>query len=450
MKNIAIRPPLWLERNAVYQVNPRTFSKEGTIRAVTKELEFIKALGFNIIYLCPVFEEDGSTDQSNWSARQLASGTNNPKNMYRMNDYFGVDEEYGTMEDLGELAERAHKLDMKLILDLVYAHIGPNAPIIKKYPHFVKQNADGTFRYTRWNFPALDFRCEGLREYLYCNMVYYIASVDADGFRLDVGDAIPEDFWCEARRRIRSIKEDAVLINEGSLYSRMKSAFDASYCFTWHMLLRKIFCEGEPAYTLRDYHIQTAGELPQGGRLLRDLENHDTATDWKGRTETVAGHDGMEQIQVINYLIDGIPMVYCGNELACEARINFFANRFFMGEYEVSDRENKNSEAAIRRQEIYKILNKLKRESDTLACGATVWHEVADSERIIAFSRIYGDRVISFIGNASRESASASASCILGEGEREKKCILSNGEHRERDGEICLGGREYVVFEWKK
>lgn len=57
-----------------------------------------------------------------------------------------------------------------------------------------------------------------------------------------------------------------------------------------------------------------------------------------GAHRNVAGHDGMEQIEVINYLLDGIPMVYCGNELADSANHSMFANRFHMGKYEVTDR----------------------------------------------------------------------------------------------------------------
>ena len=37
IKSTAIRPPEWLSKNAVYQINPRTFSKEGTIGAITRE-----------------------------------------------------------------------------------------------------------------------------------------------------------------------------------------------------------------------------------------------------------------------------------------------------------------------------------------------------------------------------------------------------------------------------
>ncbi len=170
-----------------------------------------------------------------------------------MNDYFNIDEEYGSAEELKRMVDTAHKLGMRVLLDLVYAHIGPNAPIIHKHPEFVKQNPDGSFICTVWNFPALDFNCEGLREYLYCNMVYHIAVTDADGFRLDVGDSIPIDFWKEARRIIQTVKKDAVLINEGNGYENMAVAFDSSYCWEWHSILRRVYCGDETASKIRDF-----------------------------------------------------------------------------------------------------------------------------------------------------------------------------------------------------
>ena len=97
MKKIARKAPEWLEKGSIYQINPRTFSSEGTINSITKELPFLKELGFDIIYICPIFEEDTSLE--NISNLQKASNTGNPKNPYRMNDYFFVDEEYGSSED---------------------------------------------------------------------------------------------------------------------------------------------------------------------------------------------------------------------------------------------------------------------------------------------------------------------------------------------------------------
>ena len=91
----ALGAPEWFRKGAVYQINPRTFSREGTIRAITKELPYLADLGFRTIYLCPIFEEDASENRENWSTRQKASETGNPKNPYRMKDYFRIDEEYG-------------------------------------------------------------------------------------------------------------------------------------------------------------------------------------------------------------------------------------------------------------------------------------------------------------------------------------------------------------------
>lgn len=442
MKNIAITPPEWLARSAVYQVNPRTFSKEGTIKAVTEELEYLKSIGFRVVYLCPIFKEDDGTDKSFWSERLKASKTNNPKNPYRMNDYFSIDEEYGTMNDLCELIRTAHELDMKVILDLVYAHIGPNAPIIKIHPEFVEQNSDGSFITTDWHFPKLDFNCEGLREYLYCNMTYYIGVCDADGFRCDVGDAVPADFWKEARRRIQCIKPDSVLINEGEKYKNMAIAFDSSYTFSWHDRLYDIFCGNGAAETLSEKWKELNTESPSGALLLHDMDNHDTVTDWPARVEKTVTHAGMEQILVLNYLIDGIPMVYTGNELACTARLSMFANRFHMGDFEVTDRMCKSEPESVRRQEIIKKLNKLKNESDVLRFGETLWINSYDEECIISFKRRLGNNEIIFIGNAKNKSCKISLDHIPAD------ILFGNGALSEKT--LVLDSYQYIVFENRK
>lgn len=394
------------------------------------------------MYLCPIFEEDDCDDINNWSTRQKASKTGNPKNMYRINDYFKIDEEYGTMDDLRKFVDEAHDPDMKVLLDLVYLHIGPNVPIIQKHPEFAKQNPDGSFICSEWNFPALDFRSEGLREYLYCNMVYYIAVVDADGFRLDVGDVIPIDFWKETRRRIQAVKKDAVLINEGGAYENMSIAFDASYGWL-HGILRRVYCDSESATQIRDFCEELAKKMPSGSKVLMDIDTHDTVTDWEVRTETIVGNKGMEQIEVFNYLIDGIPMVYSGNELACEAKLSMFANRFFMGDFEVTDRNNKNSKASVRRQEIFKTLNKMKSESDLLKCGKTVWIDTSTPDSIIAFKRILNEDEMLFLGNTKNSKITIDIKDMADN----KKCILYNGEHKIEDNMLHLDAYEYVVFE---
>ena len=41
-------------------------------------------------------------------------------------------------------------------------------------------------------------------------MVYYVGELDVDGFRCDVGDGVPLDFWNEGRRRMQAIKPDSM------------------------------------------------------------------------------------------------------------------------------------------------------------------------------------------------------------------------------------------------
>ena len=443
MKYKAVCPPEWLSRSAVYQINPRTFSADGTIRAVTNELPKLKELGFRVMYLCPIFEEDDSENRDFWSTRQKKSETNNPKNPYRMNNYFKIDSEYGTEDDLREFIEEAHRLGMRVLLDLVYLHIGPNAPILKRHPEFARQDRDGNIICTEWNFPYLDYTSDGLREYLMCNMIYYLGEMDADGFRCDVGDGVPTDFWVEARRRMKAVKPDSVLINEGSNWNNLLKGFDSSYCFDWHVNLYKAFSGEISAAECRAFLEKLANEIPSGAKLIFDIDNHDTVTDWPKRTEKVAGHNGMEQIEVINYLLDGIPMVYCGNELADEAYHSLFANRFHMGRFETTDRRGLETlDYSLRRQEIMKGLNALKLESDILCYGSTVWVDNSAPEKLLSFSREYNGKKITFIGNISREKAASEFNAEFG-----GRVLFSNGAEKISDGTIELEPRGYVVLE---
>lgn len=399
MKHIAIQPPRWLTQGAVYQINPRTFCAEGTISAVTKELPFLASLGMGTVYLCPIFESDPSEDRANWSTRQKKYGTENPKNPYRMNDYFFIDEEYGTMEDLKVFVAESHRLGMRVLLDLVYLHIGPNAPILKRHPEFAQQDAEGKIINSDYNFPYLDFHSPGLREYLWSNMVYFVGEIDVDGFRCDVGDWVPIDFWVEGRRRIQTIKPDAVLINEGRRGETVLAGFDAIYGFAWHDAVYYAFDGSKPVQGIREIDEKYQADFPAATFVLRDIDNHDTVTDWPARTEIVAGHDGMELIHVLNFLMSGIPMVYCGNELADTARVNMFANRFHMGQYEVTDRAIAATEVSKRRQSVVTTLNAWRKASDTLQYGTVTWLDHDQADQVTAFRRDYGDSSVAFLGN---------------------------------------------------
>lgn len=432
MSNIV---PDWFKKVSVYQINPRTFSAEGTIKAVTAQLPVLAELGFGIMYLCPIFEEDDSADQANWSDRQRASKTENPKNPYRMNNYFEIDSEYGSMDDLREFVAEAHRLGLKVLLDLVYFHMGPNAPILKAHPEFALRDENGEIVMGKWHFPVLNYACEGLREYLWCNMTYYVGEIGVDGFRCDVGDRVPLDFWCEGKRRIRAIDPESVMINEGAKAEAF-AAFDANYGFYWHQCLYALLVGEMTAAAFVEKYTEYGQWYPEGALVLRDLDNHDTVTDFPYRIEEHFGHDCMELVSVMNYVIDGIPMVYCGNELADEARVSMFANRFHMGQYEVTDR-NAVGDAVERRKDIMKKLNRFKAESAVLRDGKTMWHGT-DSDFVLMFDRILDSESITFVGNCCDKEFETD---FDGTGE----ILFSNNAHFD-NGKLKLSAYGYAVI----
>lgn len=77
-----------------------------------------------------------------------------------------------------------------------------------------------------------------------------------------------------------------MLINEGRKWDWAVKGFDITYCFDWHETMYRIFTEGASACGLREVYEEIEKEAPRGIALIRDIDNHDTVTDWPARTET--------------------------------------------------------------------------------------------------------------------------------------------------------------------
>ena len=186
-------------------------------------------------------------------------------------------------------------------------------------------------------------------------------------------------------------------------------------------------------------------KVPAGAKLLFDMDNHDTVTDWPERIEVMAGHDGMEMIQVMNYLLDCIPMVYSGNELADTARVSMFANRFHPGRYEVTDRHHTDEPAAReRRRELMTALNRLRRESNILCYGGTEFPAHTEEKTVFSFARVHEGARLTFVGNMKRDAVTTTPD-RMPRGE----VLFSNHAEPRADGTIALGAYGYIVFSEK-
>lgn len=99
----------WWKESIIYQVYPRSFKDSngdgiGDIPGVIDRLDYIKSLGVNVIWLCPVYDSP------------------NDDNGYDIRDYQAIHPEFGTMEDFDQLLQGVHDRKMKLVMDLVVNH----------------------------------------------------------------------------------------------------------------------------------------------------------------------------------------------------------------------------------------------------------------------------------------------------------------------------------------
>lgn len=373
---------------AIYQIFLRAFTPEGTLRAAEKLLPHIAGLGIDIVYLCPFVEADNDERKEFWSSRQVSSGLDNPANPYRIKDYFKVDPEYGSDEDLKRFVLHAHKLGLRVILDLVYFHCGPEAVFLKEHPDFVKLSADGSMCLGDWRFPQLNFESRGLREYLWSNMEFLIREFDIDGYRCDVSGLLPLDFWEEGRKRIDSIKAGLFMLAETYGFAEeQQCAFDVSYGWGFIESVCALLDGKGGAEKFRNFH-ETQRLKSGGAHLLRSFENHDSVNDrGNARCERVFAREATDAACVLCFSLDGTPFIYNGQEIADSMPHSIYANRYH-GKGMTVDWSRALSLDGGKRMKLIRELIRIRHLSPALSQGILKWLKNSCPDSVLSFQRI--------------------------------------------------------------
>ncbi|HOS72560.1 MAG TPA: alpha-amylase family glycosyl hydrolase, partial [Bacteroidales bacterium] len=388
----ARQSPEWIRNGIMYQIQPRAFTPEGNLKAATVRLQELKRLGITIVYMCPVFVSDDDMDLQFWSPRQMASKMDNPRNPYRMKDYYHVDPEYGTDDDLKNFVSEAHRLGIKVMLDMVYLHCGPKAVFLKDNPDFIKRDPSGKVLNAAWRFPALNYENSELREYLWKNMEYWIRDFNVDGFRCDVADQIPIDFWETARDRLEKIKSDIGMLAEGSRPQNTVKAFDLNYSFSWFRAVRDVYQNGQPASSLRKEYEKRLSTHPNGTMFIHYIDNHDIANDsYYNRIEEVWTTKGANAAIVMTFTLDGVPMIYNGQEVADTARHSIFGR--LPVKWELG-----NTPVGKERFALFQKLIKTRLTESSLIKGKVIWLDNDAPDAVISYAReLNGQQIISVI-----------------------------------------------------
>lgn len=105
----------WWKEAVVYEIYPVSFKDsngdgKGDLRGIISKLDYLKDLGVNVIWICPIYESPGMD------------------NGYDISNYYAINPSFGTMEDFDELLKEAHARDLKIMMDLVLNHTSDKHP----------------------------------------------------------------------------------------------------------------------------------------------------------------------------------------------------------------------------------------------------------------------------------------------------------------------------------
>lgn len=306
-------------RNQVlYSVFVRNYSEEGTFEGVRRDLQRIKNLGVDILWLLPIHPIGEA-------ARKGVLGS-----PYAIRDYRAVNPEYGTLEDLKRLVDEARGLGMRCIIDVVFNHTSPDSWLALHHPEWFYHKPDGSFGNKVGEWPDvidLDFSHPELWDYLIETLKYWAEIVD--GFRCDVAPLIPLDFWLRARAEVEKVRPGCFWLSESvepsfTVSNRAKGlislsdseifqAFDCCYEYDIFGIF-KAYQEGKiPLCRYAEAVNQQEAIYPDNYVKLRYLENHDNA-----RARFVIPNErALRNWTAFIYFQKGMTLLYAGQEKSC-------------------------------------------------------------------------------------------------------------------------------------
>lgn len=290
----------WVKKGIIYEIFPRAFSKEGNFNGVINRLEQLKELGVTILWIMPIHP----------IGEVKRKGTLGSP--YSVKNYYEINPEYGTKEEFRILVNKAHQLGMKVIIDMVLNHCAWDNPLVKEHPEWFTKDKDGNFisPISDWSDVVdFDYNNKELRKFMINMLKYWVQEFDIDGFRFDVSELVPLDFWVEARKELEKIKKQFWL-SEGTLPEHHIYAFDMTYSWNIYDQLKPLL-EGKRS---KDVIIKVLDNekymFPKNSLRMRFNENHD-----KRRATEVFGEDGAFLTAALIFSLPGIPLIHNGQEV---------------------------------------------------------------------------------------------------------------------------------------
>lgn len=324
--------PEWTKDAIVYNIFPDSFADGkrkisgnskvglgGTLRGIAENLDYIASMGFNCIYMNPIFKAESY-------------------HRYDTLDYYEIDPQMGTKDDLKAMVQKAHSMGIRVILDGVFNHVSsshdmfrdvlqrgrdseyytcfyqlpenPRIPESGEYPEYT------CFSYVS-NMPKTNTANPHLRQY-FCDVgTYWIKEFDIDGWRLDVANELDDGFLRAFRTAVKAAKPDALIVGEvweNAAHYLNGDMLDSAMNYDFRRYCRRFFAEKTVSAEVFDTNISTLLLRYRENALyaqLNLLDSHDVS-----RYLTLCGEntDKMELSVLLQMTFPGMPCVFYGDE----------------------------------------------------------------------------------------------------------------------------------------
>ncbi len=298
----------------LYQVNPRVFAPSNSLQAVLERLDSIQDLGVNMLWIMPIYPIG------------LEKTKNSP---YSVRNYTAVAPEFGTVDDLRALVNACHERGMGLILDWVANHTAWDNEWLKQHPEWYTQDSTGSIIYppgTDWTDVAdLNYDNKDMRKAMIGAMRFWVDSVGVDGFRCDVADQVPADFWTECISDLRAAAKPRklIMLAEGANVDNFTAGFDLNYAWDFMRAIAEVMKGDAKVKKLIDVDKDEYKNLERGKYKLRFTTNHDEST----KATPVKLYGGVRASMaafVATTMLHGGMLVYGSQEVGYPEPINFF------------------------------------------------------------------------------------------------------------------------------
>ena len=397
LPDVRIEHPAWSKNATIYQINTRQFTEEGTFLAAESHLRRVKDLGVDILWLMPV-HQIGEVNRKG----TLGSP-------YAVRDYYSVNPDLGTPDDLKHFVAAAHELGMYVITDWVANHTAWDSSLTVQHPEWYVRDYKGDFRPTPWwdweDIIDLDYTNPEVRQYMTEALKYWVTEFDIDGYRCDVAGFVPTDFWNRARLELDQIKP-VFMLAEWETRDLHAEAFDMTYAWSWNQTMHHIATGKADAEALHVYYAWNDKAWPRDAMRMTFVSNHDKNA-WEG-TEYEQFGDALDAAIVLSVVGEGMPLIYNGQEAGNDKRLEFFEKDPIVW------REH-------RYQEFYTKLFTFKHQNTALwngRWGARMVEQTTDApRRIFAFIRQNDDDKVLALFNLTDQPQRIILTSPLGHGE---------------------------------